>query len=314
MNDNAKAIVAYENLTKLNPDDMDAQYALASLFEKASNFDEAKKRLAIVLAADPKNIKALRAIGRVQIITGSPQAALDPLNKALSLATLSGNQEQKGLVLQAMGIAYNELNQPAEALSNFQQALEIRKKIGDQSGIALSLGQIARVQDKLGQSKDALASYKAALEVDRKIGDKEGLLSNLINLGSFYHDHGNYDEALKTNNEALQLARDLRAEADQALCLNNIGSVYNHKGDYQAALTYFQQAYEIRDRLKVPEATESLRNWAEMNYNLGEYETAQSQFLKAMEASRAANDKEMLALEASTMESSLPPRESTMRP
>ncbi len=183
MNDNAKAIAAYENLTKLNPDDMDAQYALASLSEKASNFDEAKKRLAIVLAADPKNIKALRAIGRVQIITGSPQAALDPLNKALSLATLSGNQEQKGLVLQAMGIAYNELNQPAEALNNFQQALEIRKKIGDQSGIALSLGQIARVQDKLGQSKDALASYKAALDVDRKIGDKEGLLSNLINLG-----------------------------------------------------------------------------------------------------------------------------------
>ncbi len=301
MNDNAKAIAAYENLTKLNPDDMDAQYALASLFEKASNFDEAKKRLAIVLAADPKNIKALRAIGRVQIITGSPQASLDPLNKALSLATLSGNQEQKGLVLQAIGIAYDDLNQPSEALSNFQQALEIRRKIGDQSGIALSLGQIARVQDKLGQSKDALASYKAALDVDRKIGDKEGLLSNLINLGSFYHDHGNYDDALKTNNEALQLARDLRAEADQALCLNNIGSDYNHKGDYQAALTYFQQAYEIRDRLKLPEATEALRNWAEMNFNLGQYETAQAQFLKAMEASRAANDKEMLALEASTM-------------
>ena len=103
-------------------------------------------------------------------------------------------------------------------------------------------------------------------------------------------------------NEALQLARDLRAEPDQALCLNNIGSAYNNKGEYQAALTYFQQAYEIRDRLKLPEKRPSpLRNLAEMNFNLGEYETAQTQFLKALEASRAAKDKEMLALESSTM-------------
>ncbi|MGB8770389.1 MAG: protein kinase, partial [Candidatus Korobacteraceae bacterium] len=140
MNDNAKAITAYENLTKLNPGDIDAQYNLATLYEVAGNFDEAKKRLAIVLAADPKNIKALRASGRVLILTGSPQAALDPLNKGLSLATLSGNQEEKGLLLQAIGIAYEDLNQPAEALNNYQQALELRKKIGDQSGIAMTLG------------------------------------------------------------------------------------------------------------------------------------------------------------------------------
>jgi eukaryotic-like serine/threonine-protein kinase len=301
VNDNAKAIAAYENLTKLNPGDSDAQFALAILFEKASNLDEAKKRLAIVLAADPKNIKALRASGRLQIITGNPQAALEPLNKGLSLATLSGNQDERGSILQAIGIAYSDLNQPAEALNNFQQALDIRKKIGDQAGVALSLGMMARVQEGLGQSQAALTSYKAALEIDRKIGDKGGLLTNLINLGSFYHDHGKYDEALKTDNEALQLARDLRDEPSQALCLNNIGSAYNNKGDYQAALTYFQQAYEIRDRLKLPEAAESLRNWAEMNFNLGQYETAQSLFLKALNASRAAGDKADVALASSTM-------------
>ena len=101
--------------------------------------------------------------------------------------------------------------------------------------------------------------------------------------------------------EALQLARELQDEPDQALCLNNIGSAYSNKGDYQAALTNYQQAYEIRNRLKLPEAIESLRNLAEMNFILGEYDTAQTQFLKALEASRDAKDKEMLALDSSTM-------------
>jgi eukaryotic-like serine/threonine-protein kinase len=300
--DTAKAISAYENLAKVNPNDNDAQSALASLYERESNFAEARKHLAQVLASDPKNLSALRASGRVEIKDGKPLAGLEFLSKALPLAIQFDNQEERASILQAIGIAYTDLNKPSEALSNFQQALEIRKKINDESGMAFSLGMIARVQDRLGQSDAALASYKAALEVDRKIGDKEGLLNNLINLGSFYHDHGKYDEALKDYNEALRLARDLRAEPDQAVCLNDIGSVYNNKGEYQAALTYFQQAYEIRDRLKLPdEAIESLRNLAEMNFKLGEYETAQSQFLKALDASRAAGDKTVVALASSTM-------------
>ena len=38
MNDTAKAIAAYENLTKLNPDDTDAQSALAQPLRKARQF------------------------------------------------------------------------------------------------------------------------------------------------------------------------------------------------------------------------------------------------------------------------------------
>ena len=61
MNDTAKAIAAYEKLTKANPDDADAQLALAGLYEQISNYDEARKRLARVRSADSKNLDALLA-------------------------------------------------------------------------------------------------------------------------------------------------------------------------------------------------------------------------------------------------------------
>ena len=67
MHDTAKAIAAYENLTKVNPDDTDAQFALAKLYEDANNYAEAKKYLAKVLASDPKFVAALLASGRVDI-------------------------------------------------------------------------------------------------------------------------------------------------------------------------------------------------------------------------------------------------------
>ncbi len=91
------------------------------------------------------------ASGRVDIRSGDAQAALDPLNKALSLAIQFDNQQQKGAILQALGIAYQRLNKPDDALRNFNQALEIRRKIGDQRGIAMSLMQLAQVQDGYGQ-------------------------------------------------------------------------------------------------------------------------------------------------------------------
>ncbi|HUI84073.1 MAG TPA: tetratricopeptide repeat protein [Candidatus Binatia bacterium] len=302
LHDTAKAIAAYEELAKVNPDDTDVQFALGKLYEDANRFDDAKKHLASVLASDPNNITALLASGRVDIRSNDFQAALDPLNRALSLAIRSGNQEEKGNVLQALGVAYQRLNEPDDALRNFQQALEIRRKIGDQRGIAMSLLMIGQIQDAMGDSRAALASWQEGIEVDRKIGNKDGLLQLLMTVGGSYLDHAKYDEALKPTNEALQIARDAGDEISQATLLMNIGNAHFSKGEYQDALTYFQQSYDIRSRLKVQaDASESLHNLAQTNFKLGQYDTALTQYLKALDGYRAAGNKNGVALVSSDM-------------
>jgi len=300
VHDTAKAIAAYQELAKVNPDDSDAQFALAKLYEDSNNFEQAKKYLAKVLASDPNYVTALLASGRVNIKSGDPQAALDPLNKALSLAIQFDNQEQKGNILQALGIAYQGLSKPEDALRNYDQALEIRRKIGDQRGIATSLGQIAQVQDTMGNPKAALSSYQDAVDVERKIGDRSGLTVNLMALGSFYLDHGKYADSLKYTNEALQIARDSGDEVSQATLLLNLGTAHFDKGEYQDALTYYQQCNDIRSRLKVQDP-DCLHNSAYTNVKLGQYDTASSQYLKALDAHRASGDKAGAALESNDM-------------
>ena len=71
-NDVDKAIAAYEKLTAVNPDDIDAQYELARLYEKAANYDAARKHLALVRGADKNNPDVLLASGRVEIEAGDP--------------------------------------------------------------------------------------------------------------------------------------------------------------------------------------------------------------------------------------------------
>ena len=302
MNDNVRAIAAYEKLTLTNPDDTDSQLALAGLYEQTSNYDEARRRLARVRAADSKNLDALLASGRVEVSAGNPQTGLEFLNSAYSLATQFGNDEAKASVEQQMGLAYMSLNKLDEALKNFQGALEIRKKLGLEKGVASSLNNIARVQDKLGNSSEALSNFRESLSGFQRIGDKSNTAAVLLNLGTYYSDHAQYEDALKSTSDALTLYRDMGDEASQALCLNNLGSIRSYMGNFQDALTYYQQSFQIREKLKLTDdMAESLHNLAEINVDLGQYDTAVNQYLKALEIRRNSGDQNGVAVNSSSL-------------
>jgi eukaryotic-like serine/threonine-protein kinase len=297
-----KAITSYETLTQLSPADTDLQLSLAKLYKKDGRYDDARKRLDIVLAADPNYVDALWLSGQVYILAGDPQAALVPLNNGLSLATISGNEKQKADLLHALGVTYQHLNKFDDALQNFQKSLEIRKKIPDMHGVTMTLNQIAQTQEDMGNANAAMASYNQAIAAARSIQNKDGLALALMNRGDLNNNFGKYDEALLDTKEALQDFKDQGDKRNEAMCLNNIASSYDYKGDYQNATTYFQRAHEIQTQAGLrDDAVESLRNWAEMNFKFGQYDTAQDLFQQAVAASKDAGRQDMLAMSYSSM-------------
>jgi eukaryotic-like serine/threonine-protein kinase len=300
MNDTAAAISAYEKLTLGAPNDPDAQFMLAGLYEQVSNYDEARKRLSLVRSADPKNADALLASGRVEIEAGNPQAGLEFLNSAYSLAAQFGNEETKASVQQQMGLAFLGLNKLDEALKDFTGALDIRRRLGLEKGVASSLNMIATVQNRLGNSSEALHNYKASLAAYQQIGDKHGTALILMNIGSYYADHAKYEDALKSSLDGLTLFRDLGEEENQALCLNNLGSIRSYMDNFQDALTSYEQSYQIREKLKLTgDMAQSLQNLAETNVDLGQNDTAVNQYLKALEIARNSGDQRGVAVNSS---------------
>ena len=300
--DTDKGIAAYEKLTTANPDDTDAQFALAKLYGKAGNYDAARQRLARVRSEDKNNPDVLYYSGRIEIEAGTPQDGLNFLSSAYNLATQTNNQVLKGNILQAEGIAYKLLHQPKEALKNYQEALAIGKSLNLQSAVAASLNEIGQMQAQMGDSSAALASFKESLDIRRSIGDKNGMALGLLELGSYYNDHAKYDDALKALNEALTQFRDLGDQGAQATCLNNIGTAEFGLGNFQAALTYYQQSLDISQKLKASDGiAQSLHNLADTNRKLGQYDVAISQYLKAIDTARAAGDQGRVALESTSL-------------
>jgi len=300
--DYPKAIEAYESLAKAAPDDADVLFDLANMYESSGDYDKALKDDARVLTLDPKRVDALLAAGRVNIRSGNAQAGLEALTRAQGMAIELDDQEERGQILQAMGIAYGVLNKPEDALRNFQEALTINQKLGLKKGIADNQGMIANTEVDLGKPDLALKNYNDALAIRREIGDKAGTGDVLNDLAQFYDDHSQYDQALKLLKESLQIQIDVGDERNQGLVLNNIGNSYLFKGDYENARTYFEQALLLREKLKNPaEIADSLHNLAETSTKLGSYDDALKQYVRALELRRSLNDKRSAAIESSSM-------------
>ncbi len=289
--DNQKAIESYENLAKASPNNSEVQFTLGGLYEDTGSFDKAREDFAKVLKADPKNVVVLFAMGRVQVEAGNPQAGLDDLNRALTLAIEFENQEQRALILQVLGVAYQVLKKPDDALGYYHQSLEIKRRLNDKRGIADSYDAIAQVQASQGKPEPALRNYLAAIQLRREIGDKKRVGDTLMNLGDLYNDLGQYDQVLETSKEALQIVHEAGDKASESLALNNIGNAYLSKGQYEDGRTYFEQALQLRQELKVPsDIAATLHNLGETSLNLGEYDQALTYYLRALEFRRTAGD------------------------
>jgi serine/threonine protein kinase/tetratricopeptide (TPR) repeat protein len=289
--DSKKALESYENLAKILPNNVDVEYGLGSLYLDNGEYDKARAQFTKILTDDPKNIRALWQMGGVEIVQDNPQASLDPLNKALSQAIQTDNQEEKALILQALGISYRGMNKPQEAMKNYLDSMEISKKLGLKRLQANNLSELAQVQITLGKPDAAMSSYGESLQILRDIHMKKEYGDILINRGVLYQTRGDYDKALQDFKDALQIQRETNDESYQSVCLNNIGDAYFAKGEIDNALTYFQQSLDLRRKLNQPGyLAETLSSLGEVYSALGDYDKSLSNLMSALDVARKAND------------------------
>ena len=289
--DNKKAIEDYENLAKSMPENADVELSLGGLYMDTGEYDKARIQLSKLLQADPKNIKVLWQMGGLEIMSGNTEAAFEPLNKALSEAVQSDNQEAKALILQALGVSYRLVNKPDEAMRNYQEAMTINRKLGLKRNMAGNLTEMAVVQNTQGRVDAALAYYGQAIALQREIGMKKEVGDALIDMGVAYQAKGDFDKALNNYQESLQIQRDVGDQSYEALCLSNIGGVYSAKGDTANAITYLQQALQLREKLNDPGSlAETLANLASVYDSTGQFDQALSTSMKALDLWRKAGD------------------------
>lgn len=140
----AQAIEIYNIALLQAPADNDLLYGRAMLAEKLDRLDILEQDLGSILAREPKNARALNALGyTLADRTTRYQEALDYIKRALELSP------QDGSILDSMGWVQFRLGNNEEALRYLKQALELTPE----AEIAAHLGEVLWVTGDQEQAR-----------------------------------------------------------------------------------------------------------------------------------------------------------------
>lgn len=140
----AQAIEIYNIALLQAPADNDLLYGRAMLAEKLDRLDILEQDLGSILAREPKNARALNALGyTLADKTTRYQEALDYIKRALELSP------QDGSILDSMGWVQFRLGNNEEALRYLKQALELTPE----AEIAAHLGEVLWVTGDQEQAR-----------------------------------------------------------------------------------------------------------------------------------------------------------------
>lgn len=270
------------------PEDVEAKIHLGEVLGDQGRLDEAAEVLQEVVDVEPHHPRAWFLLGKFAILAGESRRAIDDyLVHALVVQNRLGNLQGKGDVVNALGIAHQDLGNWDEAAQHFEEAVAIRRDVGDLRGVAGSLNNLATVEALQGDYQEARSRLEQSLEISRDLGDRAGMAQIHNTLGVFEEERGAYREALEAFRQALTIRRDLGDERALAESLTNVGFSYFLLGDYDNAEVYADRALELYREQNNPEGiAQALQSRGQLQMVRGRWTEALESFLEALELAR----------------------------
>jgi tetratricopeptide (TPR) repeat protein len=274
-----KAIAQFQEILKIQPDDVYSGLWLARLYRFENKHSEAEAVLRGLLARDAANGPALEQLSQLLMDEGRSQEAVKLLSDA---AGESSSPE----VYDLLGDAYSQAKDYAKAEDAYRKAVE---EDPDDPGHLHGLAQALMAQDKYA---DALEQFKRLTEIEpstsenylrmaqlyRRLGkfDKAeasllrakqlapGSLEVLYNEALLYEDQGRYDDAVKVLSDAIAGMKSQSSSARNsagaatgsgaegsasgetspnalAILYEQLGHAYREEENYSAAIQTYQE-------------------------------------------------------------------------
>jgi tetratricopeptide (TPR) repeat protein len=204
------------------------------------------------VAAQVRNLWYLsRTIARM----GSFGEAAECLAEASALNQTLGDKYHQVAIHLAHVQLLDIQRQHAEAIPHALKALAIAQQTPSQMYHADALVALSWDYAYLGRSAEGLPLCEQALEIYTRIGHNEGKAYACHVLGFIHQELRDYAESILYYERSIEFNREIRSRYWEAVVLDRLGDVCQTLGrDHDAQLAW-QQALEILDTLRHPDAT-----------------------------------------------------------
>ena len=244
--------------------------------------------------------RGLLNIGRIQVLTGSLNEALESFQKSLEYVPESPENETERLFI-AANLAQVWLN-----LGNFRRASELFATLRDKAD-PVDAPVAAMCESNLGMACYYLGDYDRALEVleqsigrYRTLGEQHQILKVMINIAGIHMARGDTAKALESNRESLRIARKIGDIYHIAIIQGNLALIYQEQGEYCPAATSLRESLDIARGIGDRAGTAiALINTANLLLEMGDRQAPATHYRSAIEIAEETGEKWILAFSLS---------------
>lgn len=157
------SIEEYREILKINPDDFEAQYKIATAMMEERNWPEANQALQNLLRKHPKNIEVMNLLGWAYLNSGRIEEAFRAWNRSLALDPKNFSTREalvKGRM--QMGRAFREKGIHTQSLVHFKALLRLTPNSPE---VYMEIGQTYMLK---GDKRSAATAFQRVLTLDPK--------------------------------------------------------------------------------------------------------------------------------------------------
>lgn len=196
-------------------------------------------------AADCHNL-----LGQIDLKLGKFEAAAKHFDQAEAAYYAVGYRQGEALSMHNIGLVHFFQGNFEAARDYFEQALDLAKDLDDRANLAKSMASLGDLNCSLGDYTSALGYLGQALGIQKEIEDQLGEAEVLGKLSRIYVNIGDHRTAKRYCELALTIQHAIDAPDGQSYTLTYLGRVLAGLGEWDKAAVVYQNALEMRKKMR----------------------------------------------------------------
>ena len=232
-------------------------------------------------------------LGRVLRMSGSAQAALQPLGEAQRrFQTLADAGNTRAKLMASVAITetadcLRNLGRLDDAADAYEESIRRFEQLDDRREIAVSKGQLGTVRMFQKRYDEALKAHVEARNIFEALGEPGHVAVAWHQIGIVHRKAGQYEQAEQAYRRALAIRVQTKDRSHEASDLGELGSLYDDMGRLEEAVTFRRQAADVYTELgNLAKEGIHRSNMADTLIKLGRYDEARRELHRAIECKK----------------------------
>src|ERR1043165_4516719 len=241
--DFAKAVSAYAEIAKLQPNQPYVYVDLGRAYERNNQSDKAIESYTTAAQKDSQNATAYLRLGVLQGRRRKLPEANSAFDNADTIYQALGNIEGRAEVALARGAVFNDVaGNLSDAGKQLEQARQMAQVVNNTFQQIRILFQLSSVAIKQGQAEQAEQYAHEAVQIAQSNQMESMIARGNIEIGNVYFGRGNYSAAEQYFQQGLEAAQRYGGKQNEARARLSLGSLYIQRFEADRGLTFIDQA------------------------------------------------------------------------